>query len=195
MNIATVILAAGASSRLGQPKQLLQHDGQTLVRRMAQAALSLQAGPVVVVLGANADEIRAELSDLPVQTTLNEQWPDGIASSLQAGLWAMPAETPTSFLILLTDQPHVTPDLLQQLIATQRQTGKGIVACRYADPAHLGVPALFDIRYKPEFFYLSGDAGARKLIQHYAADCAAVTFPLGVVDLDTQQDVQNWRAG
>lgn len=194
MNVATVILAAGASTRLGEPKQLLRYNGQTLVRRVAETALLLRAGPVVAVLGANADLIQAELADLPVQTILNERWPDGLSSSLRVGLWALPAETIEAFLILLTDQPYVTTDLLRQLIDVRRQTSRGIVACRYAEAALPGVPALFDIRYKPEFQYLTGDTGARKLLQHYASDCAEVPFPLAAIDLDTPQDVKNWRS-
>ncbi|GAB2523358.1 nucleotidyltransferase family protein [Spirosoma aerophilum] len=194
MRIATIILAAGASSRLGgEPKQLLTQGGTTLVRRMAEAALSLQTGPVVVVLGANEDRIRREVVDLPVHLPVNTNWRDGMASSLQAGLKTLSDEPLDAFLVMLTDQPHVTVELLRQLIATQQQQSRGIAACQYGEAGHLGVPALFDIRYQSEFMRLSGDMGARKLIQTYANDCAEILFPLAVIDLDTWQDVENWR--
>lgn len=195
MSIATIVLAAGGSTRLGEPKQLLAQDGTTLIRQIAQTALSLKTGPVIVVLGAHEERIRAELIDLPLLIAVNQHWHEGLASSLQIGLNSLSDEPVEAFLVLLIDQPFVTADILQQLIITHEQTRKGIVACRYAEPSHLGVPALFDIRYKAEFLRLSGDVGARKLIQQHADDCAEVLFPLAAIDLDTQQDVEKWRAG
>lgn len=196
MAIATILLAAGASSRLGGPaKQLFQIGSESLVRHMARLALALAAGPVVVVVGARRADIEAELTDLPVQVVANPTWADGMASSLQAGLRALDAETTDSFLVLLTDQPYVGLPLLRQLIDTQRQTGRGIVASRYAEPGgHLGVPALFDRHYRAEFLRLTGDVGARKLIRQYEADCAEVLFPLAAIDLDTPDDVRRWQA-
>lgn len=199
MSIATIILAAGGSARLGQPKQLLTLNGQTLVRRMTELAFSLAVGPVVVVLGAHHERIRAELENLPVQTPTNPDWRAGMASSLRTGLLALPDKV-DGFLVLLTDQPYVTADLLQQLIATRKKTGRGIVACRYEDAsgagkAVVGVPALFDLRYKADFFRLTGDVGARKLIQQHADDRAEVPFAGAIIDLDTEQDVKNWQAG
>lgn len=194
MNVATIILAAGGSSRLGgEPKQLLIQDGTTLIRRMADAALSLQAGPVVVVLGANYDRIRTELTHLPIHTPVNTHWQEGLASSLRVGLNTLADEPVDAFLVVLTDQPYVTAELLVQLISTQQQTGRGIVACRYGEAEHLGVPALFDIHYRGEFMNLSGDTGARKLIQQYAGDCAEISFPLATIDLDTWPEVEAWR--
>lgn len=194
MTIATIILAAGGSTRLGgEPKQLLTKDGTTLIRQMAGAALSLQAGPVVVVLGANEERIRAELADLSVHTPVNPDWREGLASSLRVGLNRLCDEPVDAFLVVLTDQPYVTAELLRQLITTQEHTGRGIIACRYGEFGHLGVPALFDIRYRSEFMNLSGDTGARKLIQQYSNDCTEIPFPLAAIDLDTWQDVAAWR--
>ena len=206
MPIATIILAAGSSSRLGQPKQLLRRDdGTTLIRRMAEIALSLGIGPVIVVLGANRENVGHEIAGLPLTTAINPDWATGMASSLRVGLSILP-DTPTdAFLILLTDQPHVTADLLRQLIDVRQSTGRGIVVSRYrtgggaavrpADPTHLlGVPALFNSRYKADFMALTGDVGARKLIRQYPDDCAGVDFMLGAVDLDTPQDVAHWQS-
>lgn len=195
MNIATIILAAGGSTRLGgAPKQLLSQQGETLIRRITQTALSLKTGPVLVVLGANQARILPELTDLAVQAVHNPNWPEGLASSLRVGLDALATELVEAFLILLTDQPFVTAPLLQQLMATRQQTQKGIIACRYGETGPLGVPALFDIRYKADFMTLSGDVGARKLIQQHVPDCAEVAFPLATIDLDTRQDVENWQS-
>ena len=216
--ITTIILAAGGSTRLGgTPKQLLETYGTSLVRRMTNMALSLETGPVLVVLGANQEKIQTELKGLSVQIVVNPNWQEGLASSLRVGLQVLSDTSntglkpgandphpdlrrvstrrlpPPAFLILLTDQPFVTADLLHQLITTQQQTGKGIVACRYGEMGHLGVPALFAIHYKDDFMKLSGDVGARKLIQQHLEDCADVPFPLGAIDLDTPQDVKNWQ--
>ncbi|AKD58116.1 nucleotidyltransferase family protein [Spirosoma radiotolerans] len=194
MIIATIILAAGGSTRLGgEPKQLLTQNGKTLVRQITEAALSLEAGPVVVVLGGNEERIRAELTGLPIRTPINPNWQQGLASSIQVGLNQLNDEPVDAFLMVLTDQPYVTAQLLQQLITTQHQMGRGIVACRYGESGHLGVPALFDIRYRSEFMLLSGDTGARKLIQQYVNDCSQVLFPQAAIDLDTWQDVDAWR--
>jgi molybdenum cofactor cytidylyltransferase len=190
---------------------------------MTDIALSLRAGPVVVVLGANQEKIEPELVGLPVIMPVNTGWGEGLASSLRVGLAALPNEPIDAFLILLTDQPHVTADLLRQLINAAQETGQGIVASRYstgrydvvrhsgaggagttwsgiperavrpAEPVHLGVPALFSIRYKTEFMAFTGDVGARKLIRQYPDDCIEVAFPLGAVDLDTPQDVEQWQ--
>ncbi|WP_420147311.1 nucleotidyltransferase family protein [Spirosoma sp.] len=194
MSIATIILAAGGSTRLGgTPKQLLTSNGKTLIRRIAESALSLKAGPVIIVLGANQEQIRPELTDLPVLIAINTEWQEGLSSSLRTGLNQLSGDSVNAFLVVLTDQPHVTSELLQQLIDTRQQTGKGIVACRYGEATNLGVPALFDIHYKSEFLNLSGDVGARKLMQLYVDDCAVIPFPLAAIDLDTWQDVEKWR--
>ncbi|GAB3640316.1 nucleotidyltransferase family protein [Spirosoma arcticum] len=209
MRVATIILAAGSSTRLGEPKQLLRQNGTTLVRRMTDIALSLRAGPVVVVLGANQEKVETELVGLPVIMPVNTDWKEGLASSLRVGLAALPNEPINAFLILLTDQPHVTAELLRQLVDTAQESGRGIVASRYRagiapahrperavrpdEPAHLGVPALFAIRYKTEFMAFTGDVGARKLIRQYPDDCTEVAFPLGAVDLDTPHDVEQWQ--
>ena len=194
MTIATIILAAGSSSRLGEPKQLLTNNGKTLVRQITETALSLQTGPVVVVLGANQARIQAELTDLPIQLGQNPSWQEGMASSLQTGLNYLSSTSIDAFLVLLTDQPFVTPALLQELIDTRQKTNRGIVACQYGEDNFLGVPALFDARYRSAFMNLSGDMGARKLIKQHADDCAAVLFPLATIDLDTRQDVENWQS-
>jgi molybdenum cofactor cytidylyltransferase len=195
MAIATIILAAGGSARLGQPKQLIQSNGESLVRRMTQQALALRAGPVVVVLGANQDRIMKELTGLAITTVVNPTWAEGMASSLRTGLRALDTESTEAFLIMLTDQPYVTVDLLQRLIDTRRTTGRGIIASRYAEPEGiLGVPALFDNHYRREFLNLTGDTGARKLIQQYASDSTSVLFPLAGIDLDTPADLRHWQA-
>lgn len=190
--IDTLLLAAGASARLGQPKQLLTTaDGTSLVKHMAAMAVSLQLGSVIVVVGADAEAVSAAVGTTPVQLVVNPNWPSGLASSLQAGLGFLSGAA-DAFMILLTDQPYVNPNLLQTLIDTYRQSGRGIVACRYPN-GHLGVPALFNRKYQPDFMTLRGDVGARKLMQQNPNDCIGVDFPQADIDLDTPDDVARWK--
>jgi len=190
MTIGTLILAAGESSRLGQPKQLLEKNGQPLVRHMAQLAHDLNAGPVVIVVGANAEPIKEALHDIQVRILPNPDWKTGMASSLRIGVELLEKTFPEAILVLLTDQPYVSRALIEQLIETATSTHKGIIASEYGDT--LGVPVLF----RPEFFEalksLEGDTGARKLVQKHPDDVTGVAFPEGAIDLDTPEDVAKW---
>ncbi|WP_128544038.1 nucleotidyltransferase family protein [Larkinella soli] len=193
MNIGVVILAAGASSRMGgQPKQLVAWEGRTLIRRVVDTALSTPFRPVVVVLGANREQIVTELDRLPVTIMENRHWEQGLASSIKTGLAALylTQKEFDAVLFLLTDQPHVDRGLLLQLAHVYAESGKGIVASSYG--GSLGVPALFDRKYIQDLLSLEGDAGAKKLFMEYPQDCAEVPFEPGRVDLDTPGDVDTF---
>ena len=190
LNIGTIILAAGASTRMGgEPKQLLTYKGQSLMRRITDTALALQAGPVVVVLGANRERIVPELAGLPITVVDNAAWQTGMASSLKTGLAALylTHKNIDAVLVLLTDQPLVSVGLLQHMLEIRRDEQKGIVACRYDD--QLGVPVLFDRKYINEMLQLEGDKGAKWVIIRYRHDCAEVLFEAGAIDLDSKRDV------
>ena len=196
MKIGTIILAAGASSRMGGPaKQLIQYQGQSLVRRITGLALSLRVGPVVVVLGAHRNRLAAELTGLPVTLMDNPFWQTGMASSLKTGLAALylTQKDIDAVLVLLTDQPHVHAGLLQQLLLTQQETGKGIVACQYA--GDVGVPVLFSRHYIEELLTLDGDRGAKSIVRKHAGDAVLIPFELGAIDLDTPADVERFEKG
>ena len=193
MNIAIVILAAGSSSRLDhQPKQLIEWEGRTLLRRVVDTALSTTFRPVVVVVGAHKKQIAPELDGLPVTIIDNQHWEQGLSSSVKTGLAAvyLTQKDIDAVLFLLTDQPHVDRGLLLQLAQVYQESGKGIVAAGYADS--LGVPALFDRKYIHELLSLEGDTGAKKVIQNHRDDCAEVPFTPGRVDLDTTEDVKRF---
>ena len=191
MIIGTIILAAGSSSRLGQPKQLLVHKGKTLVRRITDMALALQKGPVTVVLGANRHAVADELAGLPVTLIDNPHYEEGLSSSLKMGLAGLfvTQNKIDAVLVLLTDQPHVSSGLLLHLIETFQDGDKGITACRYGVDGPLGVPALFATKYVDELLGLTGDKGARWVIVKHRADCAEVPFEQGLIDLDSPQDL------
>jgi molybdenum cofactor cytidylyltransferase len=190
--IAGVLLAAGASTRLGQPKQLVKHEGVTLLRRAAQAAIGAGLDPVVVVLGAQADRLVSEVGDLALQVVINENWRAGLGNSISAGVRALdgaPIGAPVeSVLIMLADQPRVDAAVIGRLMHAFRAGSAPIVASAYGDA--LGVPALFGRAYLPCLAELSGDRGAKAIIAGAAAEVEAIPFPEGEHDVDTARDVQ-----
>lgn len=189
LRIGVVILAAGASTRMGQPKQLLEIGGKPLLVRAVEAALHAPVWPVVVVLGAHAERIRPALARLPVLITENPAWAEGMASSIRAGITTLQqfSRRLDAALIALCDQPAFSTDTLAQLIAVQRATGRSIVAARYAN--RQGAPALFLHEHFSTLAGLTGEEGARALLNDHPERIAAVELPALAVDLDTPEDV------
>jgi molybdenum cofactor cytidylyltransferase len=184
-----VILAAGASTRMGTPKQLLELDGKTLLVRAVEAALASPAWPVVVVLGANAEKIRPTLARLPVLITESPAWAEGMAASIRAGITTLQQYSRhlDAALIALCDQPAFSADTIAQLVATQRTTGRSIVAARYA--GRQGAPALFLREHFSTLVSLTGEEGARALLNDNLSRVAPVDLPALALDLDTPADV------
>jgi molybdenum cofactor cytidylyltransferase len=184
-----VILAAGASTRMGTPKQLLEIEGRPLLVRAVEAALASPAWPVVVVLGAHAEKIRPALARLPVLTTENPAWAEGMASSIRAGVTTLQqfSRRLDAALIALCDQPAFSAGTVAQLVAAQRATGRSIVAARYA--GRHGAPALFLREYFDTLAHLTGEEGARALLNDDPNRVAAVDLPALAIDLDTPADL------
>ena len=183
--VALLLLAAGASTRMGRPKQLLPWQGRTLLRHAAETAVASGCAPIVLVTGALHEELIDEISDLPIQAVRNQQWETGMASSIRAGLAAVAPAQPRAVLIMLTDQPLVTPELLRQLVARQQQTQASIVAAAYGHT--LGVPAVFAHAMLPELLKLQGQQGAVRLIAGLGTAVERVAFPAGLLDVDTPE--------
>ncbi|QAT87875.1 Nicotine blue oxidoreductase [Corallococcus coralloides] len=184
MTVAIVLLAAGSSSRLGQPKQLLRHEGTSLVRRAAERALG--ASPVVtVVLGARREDVASELDGLAVRCVDNPDWALGQGSSLRAGLRALPRDVDGA-LLMLCDQLRVDAAHLRSLIDTFERTRAPIVASAYAGTR--GVPALFSRALFPELEALPPAGGARGLIARDPSRVVEVPLPGGEEDVDTAED-------
>lgn len=190
MKVAAVILAAGGSVRMGQPKQLLRYAGQTLVRRIAETALGAGCDPVLIIVGRESEAIGAELQNLAVTLVPNENWEWGMGTSIRAGMAVLPAVD--AVMVLACDQPHVRAALLRQLIEAQRATGKAIVASAYAGT--VGVPALFLARYFAKLRSLGDNAGAKDLLRSQPNDVATIAFAEGAIDLDTPEDYEQARA-
>jgi molybdenum cofactor cytidylyltransferase len=201
-HFGAVILAAGASTRMGQPKQLLRIGERTLLRRTVDTVLASPAWPVVVVLGAHAAAIRPEIVRLPVLIVENLEWEEGLASSIRAGVRVLESFSLSleAAMLVLCDQPHLSPGAITRLVDAYATSGKSIVASRYVRPdsdrgeGHPGPPALFARSHFHELMELRGSGGARPLLGRHAANLAIVDFPELAVDLDTIEDYQEFLA-
>jgi molybdenum cofactor cytidylyltransferase len=189
-NIAIVILAAGTSSRLGSPKQLLDYKGKNLLRYAVDTALETECASVFVVLGANSELLRKELKDKPVTVLENTNWQEGMSSSIRCGLEYITGTIlrPDSIIFMVCDQPFVSSSLLLSLIEKKQETKRPIVASSYEDK--LGTPALFHRSFFPMLMELTGDKGARKLIADNVEKVATVAFAKGITDIDTKEDYE-----
>jgi molybdenum cofactor cytidylyltransferase len=190
-NTGIVILAAGASSRFGSTKQLLYFNGKTLLQHVIDEAGTSGAYPVVVVTGANANEVSASIADSKVNIVFNKDWKNGMASGIVAGVHKIRALNNETGKIIVTvcDQPFITSTLFKQLCQVQQESGRYIVACAYANT--MGTPVLFTRDYFDTLTGLTGDAGAKQIIKQRSEDVATVDFPKGAVDIDTQTDFSN----
>ena len=186
--VGAVILAAGSSSRMGRPKQTLQFQGLSLLRRAALAALDAECLPVVVVTGAHAELSRRELDQLAIREAFNPDWETGMGSSVRTGVETLISIDAgiSAAVLLLCDQPHVTSDVICNLIAAQHTTGKPIVASAYGEG--FGVPALFSRTLFTELAQLAGSSGAKEIIKRHASETHFLSFPDGEVDVDTPDD-------
>jgi len=187
-NIGLVVLAAGASRRLGTPKQLLSFQQKPLLQHVLDQTQEYTFSTKVLVLGAFAEQILESVDPISFHVIINEQWAAGMASSLRAGVTQALVDCPNleHLLFLLSDQPFVSSELIQSLITTHIQHDKLITACRYQ--GQLGVPAIFEKSLFPELLQLQGDRGANALIQAYGDRVGEVAFKLGSFDVDTEED-------
>ena len=194
-NTGIIILAAGSSSRFGNTKQLLHFNGKTLLQHAIGEAIDADAEPIVVVTGANADEISKEIENEKVGIVFNKEWEQGMASGIVIGLKKAITLNKELEKVIITvcDQPFVSSLLFQQLFQEQNKSAKHIVASAYADT--VGTPALFTGKYFDALMGLTGDQGAKILLKKYSEDLAAVDFPGGDIDIDTQEDYENLLKG
>lgn len=189
--VGAIILAAGGSRRLGQPKQLLQsNEGETLVHSAVRAAIEGGCEPVCVVTGEAHEPVARAVSDLHPIVIRNQNWSRGIGSSIRTGLGQISGVT--AVVLLACDQPALSAAVIRALTAKYEETGRAIIASRYADT--LGIPAMFDRSCFAELENLPDEFGAKKIIAAEPARVASIEFAEGRRDLDSQADVKVWCA-
>lgn len=189
--IVGILLAAGEASRMGQPKQLLTYQGQTLIHHAVMSLLHAPCDRIIVVLGAHDDSVRPGLTHLPVKIMYNPDWKKGMSSSIQAGMSLVP-ENADAVMISLVDQPKVDANWFSKMLVARKQKEAKLVVTAYGEM--LGVPALFSTPWLPALRSLEGEYGARDLIRNNAEQALALQFEAAAQDIDTPEDYQQLLA-
>ncbi|HEX6997253.1 MAG TPA: nucleotidyltransferase family protein [Gammaproteobacteria bacterium] len=191
--LVALVLAAGGSTRLGRPKQLVRHRGTPLLVRAVEAAVAAAGRPAVVVLGAEAQRLRAVLArrGLPVRAVVNARWREGLSGSLAAGLEALPRRAAAALLVVV-DQPEVDARALRRLVRAWRRRPGLPAAARYDGRA--GVPAILPRRWWRAAKRLEGDQGARALLRSLPR-VTLTDMPQGALDVDVPEDLARLRSG
>lgn len=189
--VYAIILAAGASKRLGRPKQLLPWQGKTLLEHAIATLQSEFADRVLVVLGAEAELIASNVEVGGVKTVINLDWQQGMSGSIRLGLSALPTSAQAALLVLC-DQPLIAASHYQSLLQSWQANPEQIIASRYND--NLGVPAVFPRQFFPALQNLTGDRGAKPLLREYAKQLLAIGLDQAAVDIDTNEDFQRLLA-
>lgn len=188
MRTGIIILAAGSSSRLGKPKQLLDYNGKTLLQTVINEALATDCKPVIVVLGAYAQEIADQHRHNGINVVINQSWEEGMGSSIVAGLSTIVKNNNEieSIIIAVADQAFIKKRNFNNLIAKQKETGKKIIASSYNET--IGTPVLFKKDYFEALLLLKGVEGAKNILKQYSEDLETVVFERGGIDIDTETD-------
>ena len=185
---AAVLLAAGASVRMGRPKQLLAYKGTSFLQNAVSAAKGANLSPIIVVLGSQSELIAKQMDKRKVHVVHNELWEEGISSSIRCGLHALEKIAPASdaVVLMVCDQPYVTSALLIDLLEAQKETMKPMIASSYSGVA--GTPSLFHKSIFPDLLLLKGDRGASKILRKQTDRVTTIPFPMGAIDVDTGED-------
>ena len=187
---AIIILAAGKAARLGRIKPLLLWNNSTFIQFTIDTAKAAGVAPVVVITGAYAETVTATLDPSAVDIVFNPNWEQGKSSGVVAGMLHLMAQYPAvqNVIIAVCDQPYVTSMLLEQLYQIRQDTQKNMVAAAYEGT--VGTPVLFSRKYFEQLLQLKKEEGAKKLLQTNPDDMATVDFPMGGMDIDTEEEYQ-----
>lgn len=190
--IAGVLLAAGTSSRMGSNKLLFDVGGESLLRRSAKRALAGGLSPLLVVLGHQAELAREELAGLPCLTVLNPAYEEGITSSLQTGVAALPPEAEAA-MVLLADMPFVTSEMIAALASRYRSGGAPLVISGY-EGVH-APPMVYDRSLFPELLAMTGGGCGRQVVKRHRDEAEVLSWPVSALaDLDVPEDYARLRA-
>lgn len=192
--ISIVIIAAGASSRMGEPKQLLQWGNTTLLGHALEQANASRADSVYVVLGANFEKIASTISSTRAQVLKYDDWQKGMGNTIAYSIDHLTTSKlkRDAILIMLADQPQVSTLFLNQMIDAYHNQQQGIVATHYADSG-AGVPAIFDKQYFDQLMLLSGDKGAKSLLNKNKGDVLALSPQTQFIDIDTRDTYLSFK--
>ncbi|MEP2670327.1 MAG: nucleotidyltransferase family protein [Cyclobacteriaceae bacterium] len=186
--IPILLLAAGSSSRMGQSKQLLLIHGKPLLQQTAEELVAANTGDVIVVLGAQAEAHKKVIASTVLHIIENDQWQNGMGSSIKLGLQFIEDQIPEAQAVIISvcDQPHLNKSHIQEIATTYLNSKSPIIASAYNKTA--GVPVLFDRSHFMALSQIEDKEGAKKVIQQNINLVKTVSFPLGVIDLDTKED-------
>ena len=187
--IAGIILAAGGSSRFGEPKQLLLWKGQPIIRHVVIAAMKAELDPIVVVVGSSDQDVEKVISDLPVRIVKNPDWMTGLSSSIRSSVTTLPKEV-GGVIFLQADQPQISQVHIKSLVETHQESLSPIVAPEIN--GQQGNPVMFDSRTFPDLLSLKGDTGGRVLFSHYQVRRVIWNDPNLLMDIDTPEDYKKF---
>jgi molybdenum cofactor cytidylyltransferase len=191
-NIAVLVLAAGKSSRMKTPKQLVKIGNNYLLETVLSKAKSINRNHVYCVLGANTNLIRREISSPNIHFIYNSNFNDGLSSSIVSGIseLEMKNQNYDAVLVLLGDQPAIEKEYLNAMIALFCKDKSKIVASNYGEK--LGVPAIFSKNYFSELKKISGDFGAKDILKKNK-NVISIKMPTNFIDIDTEKDLQDFK--
>ena len=191
--VAGIVLAAGASTRMGKNKLLLPLDGESLLRTAVRRALASGLDPVLVVLGHEADRAVGELAGLPCLPIRNPDHASGIHSSVRAGIAAVPAGVRAA-TVLLADMPFVTEAMIAMLVARYRSSSAPLVLSDYAGVQ--APPTLYDRSLFAELLGAEAEGCSKRVVKRHAGEAEKVAWPeAALADLDRPEDYERFRAG
>jgi molybdenum cofactor cytidylyltransferase len=183
-----IILAAGSSSRMGEPKQLMKFKSKTFLQHIIEESKEANLNPVICVTGYQSDQISKAIAGMNVIIVNNEQWSEGMGTGISAGIKEALQSDLDSVILAVSDQPFVSSGLFAKMLTLKDKSGKKIVASSYAGT--LGTPVLFDKEYFNQLISLHGNQGAKNIVHMNMSDVVTVKFEKGSIDIDTKEDYE-----
>jgi molybdenum cofactor cytidylyltransferase len=192
MSTGVLILAAGAAFRMNEAKMLLAFGSTSILGHIVEEVKASKPDHICLVTGYYHKEIVESIDISGLFIVHNEHWREGMASSISRGVREMIKKYPavSSVMIVVSDQPHLNRKVLHEMFSEQTKTKKGIIAAQYGKVT--GTPVLFAKKYFNQLMELTGDTGAKSILQQHKTDIATVEFSLGAIDIDTAEDYEKF---